>query len=162
MKIAIYILAVVAANFSAFLFGPAITPFNSFLFIGLDLSLRDSLHDSWSGHNVHGKMAALILIGGAISYMLNPSMGQIALASSVSFVMSAFADHFAYASCSNRHFLVRSNTSNIAGAAVDSVVFPTMAFGTLMPEIILAQFVAKTAGGFIWSVVLHKYARKAA
>ena len=53
-------------------------------------------------------------------------------------------------------FLIRSNGSNIAGSALDSIIFPTMAFGVFMPEIILGQFVAKVAGGAIWSFILQK------
>jgi hypothetical protein len=36
------------------------------------------------------------------------------------------------------------------------VVFPTIAFGGLMPEIVALQFVAKIGGGFIWSKILEK------
>jgi len=51
-------------------------------------------------------------------------------------------------------WIKRANISNTVGAAVDSLLFPTIAFGVLMPEIIALQFVAKVAGGAIWSFVL--------
>ena len=41
-----------------------------------------------------------------------------------------------------------------AGAAVDSLLFPTIAFDGLMPEIVALQFVAKTVGGAIWAWTL--------
>jgi hypothetical protein len=41
----------------------------------------------------------------------------------------------------------------VAGAAVDSLLFPTLAFGVLMPGIVLAQFVAKIAGG--WQITIE-------
>ena len=56
----------------------------------------------------------------------------------------------------HRNKTVQINGSNIAGAAVDSVVFPTLAFGGLMWEIVALQFFAKTIGGFVWAKVLKK------
>jgi hypothetical protein len=53
--------------------------------------------------------------------------------------------------------LIRANGSNVAGSAVDSIVFPTLAFGAFMPEIVLGQFVAKFVGGFLWSLVLQRF-----
>jgi uncharacterized PurR-regulated membrane protein YhhQ (DUF165 family) len=50
----------------------------------------------------------------------------------------------------------RANGSNMAGAAVDSLIFPTLAFGALMPHIVLLQFVAKVAGGAIWAALLAR------
>lgn len=162
MQAIIYVLGVVSANFSAFVFGPSITPLNSFLFIGMDFSLRDSLHEKWRGNGVHARMALLILAGGIVSYALNPAIGRVAFASCVSFVLSSLIDHATYSICFNKHYLVKSNTSNAIGSAVDSIVFPTVAFGSLMPEIIAMQFAAKMVGGFVWSIVLHKYVVKTA
>jgi uncharacterized PurR-regulated membrane protein YhhQ (DUF165 family) len=56
----------------------------------------------------------------------------------------------------------RSNISNVAGAAVDSLVFPTIAFGVLMPHIVAMQFFAKIAGGFIWSLLINRMVVKEA
>jgi len=39
---------------------------------------------------------------------------------------------------------------------VDSLIFPTLAFGALMPHIVAMQFVAKVAGGALWSWLLNK------
>jgi hypothetical protein len=52
--------------------------------------------------------------------------------------------------------MVRANGSNVAGAAVDSLVFPTLAFGALMPQIVIAQFLAKCVGGAIWALVIKQ------
>jgi uncharacterized PurR-regulated membrane protein YhhQ (DUF165 family) len=50
---------------------------------------------------------------------------------------------------------LRANASNATGALVDSLIFPTIAFGVLMPHIIAMQFVAKVFGGFLWSLILR-------
>ena len=43
------------------------------------------------------------------------------------------------------------------GAAVAPLLFPTLAFGAQMPEIVLLQFLAKTAGGALWSQLLSRH-----
>jgi uncharacterized PurR-regulated membrane protein YhhQ (DUF165 family) len=42
----------------------------------------------------------------------------------------------------------------LAGAAVDSLVFPTIAFGGLMIEIVAMQFISKVVGGFVWTKLI--------
>lgn len=151
LAIVIYAAAMTAANLLIVAFGPAISPLNSFLFIGLDLALRDWLHvrmRAW-------QMLALIAASGALTYLLNQAASKIAVASAVAFMCAAAVDWSAF-SVMRGSWLKRSNTSNIAGAAVDSLVFPTLAFGVLMPHIIAMQFVAKVCGGAVWSAALSK------
>lgn len=150
-----YLAAIVGANLSASYFGPSATIFNAFLFVGLVMTTRDRLHDLWRDR-VRQRMALLILAGGGLSYLLgNP---QIALASCVAFVASESADWLVYHKLRKRAWLVRSNASNSAGAIVDSIVFPTLAFGALLPWIILGQIAAKIWGGTLWSLLLRKRA----
>jgi uncharacterized PurR-regulated membrane protein YhhQ (DUF165 family) len=145
-----YAFAMTAANLLIVKFGVWMSPVNSFLLIGLTLVLRDWLHvrlKSW-------QMALLITASGAITYLLNPAAAQIAIASSTAFTLAALVDWAVFAKVTGTWFR-RSNVSNVAGAAIDSVAFPTIAFGVLMPEIVLAQFASKIVGGFIWSFVLR-------
>jgi len=80
---------------------------------------------------------------------------MIAIASALSFMLAALADWAVFAKITGSWFK-RANVSNVAGAAVDSIAFPTIAFGVLMPEIIAMQFIAKVFGGAIWSLVLRQ------
>jgi uncharacterized PurR-regulated membrane protein YhhQ (DUF165 family) len=146
-----YAVAMVAANLLVATFGPAISPINAFLLIGLDLTLRDWLHvrlKTW-------QMGGLILGTGALTYLLNPAAGMIAVASAVSFLVAALMDWAIFVKTTGS-WIKRANVSNTAGAAVDSLLFPTIAFGALMPEIVALQFVAKVSGGAVWSYVLEK------
>lgn len=146
-----------AANLLVARFGPAVTVVNAFLFIGLDLTARDKLHDAWHGKRLWLKMAALIAIGSALSWLLNRNAGQIAIASFVAFALAGTADTVAYHLLGRRARLLRINGSNVVSAAVDSVVFPALAFGfPLLFGVMAGQFAAKVGGGFIWSLVLHK------
>lgn len=152
LAVLLYAAAMVAANLSVAAFGPAVTPLNAFLLIGLDLTLRDWLHvrlRPW-------QMLALIGATGALTYLLNPAAGIIAVASAVAFTGAALADWAVFARVPGS-WLRRSNASNVAGAAVDSLLFPTIAFGALLPHIVAMQFVAKVAGGAMWAWVLRRW-----
>lgn len=150
-----YLSALVAANLLVAHFGPWFSPINAFFLIALDLVIRDKLHEKWAV-NLWPKMGALIVSAGAISYLLNPASGQIALASVVAFGCAMFVDAFVYQKLIKKGWMVKSNGSNAAGAITDSLVFPTIAFGGLLPHIVVMQFAAKFIGGITWSLILKK------
>lgn len=153
--ILLYLIAIVIANITVAVYGPSVSIINAFLFIGLDLTTRDKLHDAWRGRGLVWKMALLIAAGSAISWLLNRNAGPIALASFVAFASAATIDAGAYHLLRNKSWFARVNGSNVLGAAVDSVIFPTLAFGGLLPWVTLGQFTAKVAGGALWSLVLR-------
>ena len=149
-----YLVSIIAANLLVAHYGPKVIIVNAFLLIGLDLVLRDYLHDLWRDNRARN-MAVLVAVGGAITYMLNKDAATIALASSVAFSLAALADWAVYSAMQRWEWLVRSNASNVVGAAVDSVTFPTIAFGGIMWPIMLGQFAAKVLGGVMWSLILR-------
>ncbi len=156
MYITLYLFAIVAANLITTAFGPAASIVNAFLFIGLDLTARDKLHDAWHGDRLFVKMSALIAVGSALSWVLNRDAGPIALASFVSFGAASAVDTVVYQWLYKMPWRVKVNGSNIASAAVDSLVFPTLAFGGLMWGVTLGQFASKLIGGFVWSMIIGK------
>ena len=149
-------MAIIAANLTVTWWGPRMVVINAFLFIGLDLTARDGLHEAWHKRGLVWKMLLLIGAGSVLSYALNHDAGRIALASFVAFACAGLADTIIYHVLHRYPRLLKINGSNVAGAAVDSLIFPTLAFGSLMPAIILGQFVAKVAGGFVWSLILAR------
>ena len=151
----LYLVAIVTANLIIAHFGPQATPYVAFVFIGFTLSSRDKLHDLW-GEHVARNMLLLISVGGLLSYFLNSDSARIALASLVAFVVSELIDMVIYSRNKSRPFIARSNISNLFSSAVDSILFPVIAFGGFPWKIILLQFLAKVLGGFLWSVVLGK------
>jgi hypothetical protein len=153
--ILLYLAAIVAANLAVAAFGPAVTIVNAFVLIAFDLTARDVLHDRWQGRGLWLRMALLIGTGGAISYALNADAGSIAVASFVAFSVAGVLDGLTYQLLGDRTRLLRMNGSNVVGAAADSLIFPTLAFGALLPAIVIGQFAAKVAGGFLWSLVLN-------
>lgn len=155
--ICLYLGAIIAANLLAAAFGPAVTIVNAFLFIGLDLTSRDALHEAWHGRGLFWKMALLIASGSILSWLLNRNAGQIAVASFVAFMCMGAMDAVTYHLLHEKARILKVNGSNIAAAAVDSLIFPTLAFGLLMPVIVLGQFTAKILGGFVWSLILWRH-----
>lgn len=149
----IYIAAICAANYSVYAFGPVVTPVNAFLFIGLDFVIRDKLHEKIGVI----KMIGLISIAGGISYTLNPATSMIAIASVAAFTLSSTCDAAVYQALIRKPWHIKSNGSNIAAAGVDSLVFPLMAFGAFMPQVVIGQFLAKVCGGAVWSYLLRSY-----
>lgn len=157
LAILIYAAAMTLANLSVATWGPWVSPINAFVLIGLDLALRDWLHvrlRAW-------QMGALIACTGLLTYALNPASGMIAVASSAAFTAAAVVDWATFARLRGS-WLYRANGSNVAGAAVDSLIFPTLAFGVLMPHIVALQFVAKAAGGAIWAALLARTVQRQA
>jgi uncharacterized PurR-regulated membrane protein YhhQ (DUF165 family) len=149
--IAVYAIAMTLANLSVAAFGPSVTAINAFVLIGLDLALRDWLHvrlKVW-------QMGVLIIFTGLLTFILNPGAGKIAIASATAFTIAAIVDWIVFSKLKGT-WLVRANGSNIAGAAVDSLIFPTIAFGAILPYVVLAQFVAKVAGGSVWAYIICK------
>jgi len=146
--------SIVSANLLVSHYGKiAVIPV-AFLLIGLDLTLRDTLHDKWH-NNIVRNMGLLILVGSIITYLINASAVKIAIASFAAFGSATITDSIVYHFFRKRSFLVRSNASNLAGAIVDSFMFVTIAFG-FSPIVSLLQFIAKAIGGAIWSWLMDR------
>lgn len=156
----LYLVSIVLANLFVARFGPSVIILGAFLFIGLDLTARDALHEEWKNSNLKLKMFLLVLSGSLLSWFLNRSAGSIALASFIAFAGANIVDTLVYSFLQKKTRFVKINGSNIASALVDSILFPTIAFGVFVPSLILGQFVAKVLGGFLWSLVLAKRKKK--
>jgi hypothetical protein len=154
LSVSIFVLAIVLANISTAYFGPKAIPVNAFLLIGLDLSLRDKLHDRWDGNRLWLKMFTMISLGGYLSFLTCRDSEVIAVASCVAFTASSFGDAITYHIFRTAPYAYRVNISNAVGAAVDSALFPLLAFGSYAPGVVVGQFVAKTLGGGVWSMIL--------
>lgn len=154
MIVLLYLAAIVAANLIVTAFGPAVSVLTAFAFIGLNLSARDRLHREWQGSGLRWKMVALIAGGSLLSWLLNKDAAQIAVASSVAFAASEGVDAFIYHVLRDRGWLARANGSNGVSAAVDSFLFPALAFGGFLPMIVAGQYAAKVFGGAIWAWLL--------
>lgn len=153
----LYLCVIVVANLFIVWFGPGVSILNAFLFIGLDITTRDTLHERWKD-NLWRNMFFLILTGSIISGVLNVSATRIAVASFLAFALAGVVDTLVYGSLYNKSKLVKINVSNIFSATVDSLVFVIVAFGfPVLVPVVIGQIVAKIVGGFLWSTIINKY-----
>lgn len=150
-----YLTAIVIANLLVTRFGTiAVLPVG-FLFVGLDITGRDFLHETWT-KNRWLKMALLIAAGSVLSWLINRDSEKIAIASFLAFAGAGIVDTLTYTLLQKYKFLIRVNGSNLFSSLTDSALFLTLAFGAFMPFLILSQFAVKVAGGFVWSLVLRR------
>lgn len=154
--IALYLAAAISANLLVARFGPWALVVTAFFMIGLNITVRDALHEEWHGKGLVWKMALLIATGSVLSYAINHAAANVAIASFIAFAAAESVDALVYQLLYSRRWMLKVNASNAASATTDSIVFPTVAFGEFLPLIVLSQILIKFAGGFMWSLLLNK------
>lgn len=152
-----YLVANVAANLFVSRFGQAALVFTAFILIPFDLAARDILHDRWRGNALVPRMVTLIATASVITFAVNASALNIAIASTAAFVSAASIDTAVYHLLRDKSRLMRMNASNACSAVVDSIVFPMVAFGSLEAILSAAQSSLKFIGGFAWSIALVRF-----
>ena len=103
--VVLYLAAIVLANILILLYNPDTVSMTwalvaetgiSFFLIGLDLSIRDKLHDYWQNRNLWPKMVTLIVSGSLITIFFNLEALQIAFASCSAFLLAGLTDALIY------------------------------------------------------------------
>src|SRR5918997_866238 len=147
-----YIATIFGANWAIARFGVVPVGFGlvapaGVYFAGLAFTLRDLVQEYL------GRVAAVVAIvaGAALSALVSP---QFALASGVAFLVSELLDFAVYTPLRKRFWLWAMVPSNLVGTVLDSVIFLTLAFGSL--EFLFGQVVGKTwvtllAVPFFWA-----------
>lgn len=157
MFVAVYLVAVVVSNLILAEYGAVAAIPVGFFLVGLDLVLRDTIHEQWAGKGLWARMLLLIAAGGALSFLVNRDAAIIAVASSAAFVAAGITDTLIYQTLREQSWYKRSNGSNLGSALVDSAVFLTVAFGAFMPLLILTQYIAKVLGGVLWTWLIAEF-----
>jgi uncharacterized PurR-regulated membrane protein YhhQ (DUF165 family) len=124
-----YIAVIFAANWAVQRFGLVSVGFGlvapaGVYFVGLAFTLRDLVQ------NILGRWVSVlaIVVGAGVSAAVSPSL---ALASGLAFFCSELADFLVYTPLLRRGWLVALVPANLVGCVVDSVVFLSLAFGSL-------------------------------
>ena len=111
--VVLYLAAIVLANILILLYNPDTVSMTwalvaetgiSFFLIGLDLSIRDKLHDYWQNRNLWPKMVTLIVSGSLITIFFNLEALQIAFASCSAFLLAGLTDALIYQRLRKRRF----------------------------------------------------------
>lgn len=153
--VAAFLAAIVIANLTLTHWGPSAIIPNAFFLIGLDLVTRDRLADFW-GTTRWFKMGLLILAGGLLSYWVNADAAKIAVASMIAFASAEVGEAVFYHLCRRQPWTERAPKAALVGALIDSVVFPTLAFGAFVFSTSFAQFAAKVGGAVVWTWVIAR------
>ena len=134
-----YILTIFAANWAISRFGAVPVGFGLLAPAGVYLAgLAFTLRDLTQERLGRAWVVAAIVGGAVLSAVISP---QFALASGVAFLVSEFADLAVYTPLRERHWLGAIAASNVVGLVLDSVLFLTLAFGSL--EFLTGQIVGK-------------------
>jgi uncharacterized PurR-regulated membrane protein YhhQ (DUF165 family) len=126
---------------------PGIYAPSGVLWVGVALVLRDMVQFFLGRRVAVGAM----LVGAVLSYFVAPSL---AVASAIAFLLSETADLAVYTPMIRRRWVVPAVfSSSTVGLVVDSIVFLTIAFGSL--EFLEGQIIGKfwmtlAASGVIW------------
>lgn len=154
----LYIAFAVAANLIVNDQGPSSVIYVAFVLVGPVLTLRDFLHKRWEDLPRLGffmRMISIIAMGSLLTYIAAPSAGDVAKASFIAFFASELCDMSVFALLRHEGTSTRTNASNVISAAVDSLLFPTIAFGSILWAVSYQQWVAKISGGVIWLLLWH-------
>ena len=114
--------------------GPGLWAPSGVLWAGLAFTLRDLVQEGLG--RVWTMLA--IAIGAALSALVSPQFG---LASGVAFLLSELADFAVYTPLRERNWLAAVGLSNSVGLVADSILFLTLAFGSL--DFLAGQIVGK-------------------
>lgn len=128
--------------------GPCVVPVapglmapSGVLTVGAALVLRDVVQRclglAWG--------VAAIVIGAALSVLVAPA--SLVLASAAAFLLSEFADFAIYTPLQRERLMLALLASSIVGLVIDSVVFLSLAFGSL-------AFLPGQIVGKLWAVVI--------
>jgi uncharacterized PurR-regulated membrane protein YhhQ (DUF165 family) len=163
----LYLGALVVANLLVARFGPDFSIVTAFFFVGLNFYCRDALHERWHNQHLVRNMAMLIGSASLLSFVLALVLNngnlppdvvlRIGIASLVALAVSEGFDAYVYHKLFKLPKFQKRNGSNLVSSAIDSGVFPIIAFGfPLLVPVMVGQFLAKVGGGFLWSLILSK------
>lgn len=152
--VALYLAAIIGTNVSFSIAGPV---FATFALAGLTLVLRDIVRE----HIGPWRALALIPLGAAVSALLGDP--AVAVASLAAFMLAELLDTAIYEGIRSRSQAWGIAISGVVGSVVDSVVFLSLAFGSLaflQPQI--TGKIAATLGAVLVLKTINAWRTRAA
>lgn len=149
-----YLIVMVIANIIVKEIGPTGLWISSFLLIPFDFVIRSILHERWTGKNLFKRLSLLILAAGFLTYLINSSAQNIAIASFVAFMLAQAAASIFYQIHQSKKYFYKVNGSDFLAIIVDSIAFQFIAFGEPEIYIIAGQVIIKFIGGLMWYYII--------
>lgn len=148
--LALFIASILAANVAIETFGVVPVGFGlmapaAVYVVGVTLLLRDLVQERFGARTT----LVAVLAGAVLSAAVSP---QLAVASGVAFALSETLDLAVYTPLRRRNLLGAVAASNAVGLVVDSLVFLTLAFGSL--AFLPGQIVGKTWASLVGLVLI--------
>lgn len=161
VKISLYLLAFIFANFIVLWFGANGLIFTALFLIPFDFVMRCMFHEQWKGKELIIKLGALVIISSSLTYIINSDSKNIAMGSALGFIAAQiFAGIFYQLTIKKRTF-IKVNGSDAVGILIDSIVFQLVAFSSINSYITISQLTLKLIGGLFWYwVIFVKYKLK--
>lgn len=150
IKISVYLLAFILANFIVVWFGSNGLIFTALFLIPFDFVMRCLFHEQWKGKELVFKLGMLVLSASIITYIINRDSFNIALGSSIAFISAQIVAGLFYQLNIKKSLFVKVNGSDAIGILVDSLIFQIIAFGVINNGITITQFALKIIGGLFW------------
>ena len=157
LKISVYLLAFIAANFIVYYFGPVGLIFTALFLIPFDFVMRCLFHETWKGIELILKLGALVITASIITYLINSDSLNIAYGSAFGFMAAQVVAGIVYQFLIKKRYFLKVNLSDAAGILIDSIIFQIIAFDNIDLNITISQFILKIIGGLFWYwIIFHK------
>ena len=157
VKISLYLLAFILANFIVLHFGPVGLIFTALFLIPFDFVMRCMFHEQWKGLELILKLGLLVVVASIITYLINSASLNIALGSMTGFISAQIVAGIFYQMFIKKSYFIKVNGSDAVGILMDSVVFQLVAFSFVDLDITVGQFVLKIIGGFFWYWMIFEH-----
>jgi hypothetical protein len=154
IKISIYLIAFILANFIVLYFGANGLIFTALFLIPFDFVMRCLFHETWKGKELFFKLGGLVIAASLLTFFINQNAINIALGSSVGFISAQTIAGLFYQIVIKKSYFIKVNGSDAIGILIDSMVFQFIAFGNIDIFIMCSQFVLKITGGLFWYWVI--------
>lgn len=150
IKITIYLAAFIFANLIVLDFGKYGLIFTALFLIPFDFVMRCLFHEQWKGLELIIKLGCLVGAASVITYLINIDSKNIAIASSVGFILAQLVAGIFYQLTIKKSYFIKVNGSDFFGIVVDSIFFQLIAFSVIDLNVTLGQTILKIAGGLFW------------
>lgn len=156
IKISIYLLAFVLANYLVIWFGQYGLIFTALFLIPFDFVMRCVFHETYKGLKLFLYLSSLVVSASVITYLINQDNFSIALASCLGFAAAQLFASIFYQITIKKSYFIKVNGSDLVGIVIDSIIFQLIAFGSINTIISVSQILMKFIGGLFWYWIIFK------
>ena len=156
VKISIYLMAFILANYMVIWYGPTGLIFTALFLVPFDFVMRCVFHETMKGVKLFLFMAFLVTMASVVTYYINQESYNIAMGSVAGFSCAQLLAGIFYQIFIKKSYFIKVNGSDFVGIIVDSIVFQLVAFSTIDTTITISQIVMKVLGGLFWYWLFFK------